>query len=922
MGGVILLTGATGFLGTQVARRLLERTDHDLVALVQAPDQATARRLLMRAWSDYPELAGAVGGGAAPLADDGSGGRVLVLAGDVRAPGLGLEPAAWRGLARRLTHVIHAAADLRLTGPLAEVRRTNVDGVAHVLELARAAQRDHGLARLVHISTAYVAGLRPGEVGEDDLTDRWGFANAYEHSKYEGERLVRAARADLPVTVVRPAMIVGDARTGAVKTFNTVYVALRPYLTGRLRVVPTRPGQRVNIVPVDWVADATVRLTFDPDAAGHTVHLTAPFEALPRADELLGLARRWAAEHLGVRLPRPLFVPLRPPGRGNGQPAVLLPYLTERRRFRRDHADRLLGPYEPDWRRFMPRLLAYATAQGFMHRCDRTVHEQILFRLAGGSRPVTYQDMAGTTVVTRDARTVRGEMLAAAGALARLGVHRGDRVALVGVNSTRYLTVDVAVGLAGAVSVPLHPTSPPAELDEILAASGARLLLVGAPDVLARLDGLHAKAPVVSFCPGPAPPGVVAWDDFLALGAGARDDPGDGPLAPVGPDDLATICYTSGTTGRPKGVAFTHRQLAWMAQTMAGLLPWTARTRPATYLSFLPMNHVVEGILAVYAPYWLPAPVRIAFLDDFHQVRAALRRVRPTIFFSVPRLYEKAWAALAASRLGHRWLGGPRGPERWVERALLRRALLRRAGLDRCAQLVVGSAPTSRDLLDRLRDLGVEVHDAYGLSEAPLVTLNRLGRNRIGTVGEPLPETSVRIAADGEVLVRGPQVTPGYVDAGVAQPFRDGWLATGDLGHLTADGFLVIDGRKKELIKTAYGKYLHPAKVEALLRELPGVAEAMVVGEGRPYCAALLWTDAPAGTAPAELDQAMAVLNARLEQPEQVRRWAVLPYDLSVEGGELTANLKLRRAVVAERLDDVVASLYDQAPAAAGGRQR
>jgi long-chain acyl-CoA synthetase len=309
---------------------------------------------------------------------------------------------------------------------------------------------------------------------------------------------------------------------------------------------------------------------------------------------------------------------------------------------------------------------------------------------------------------------------------------------------------------------------------------------------------------------------------------------------------------------------------------------------------------------------------RIAFLDDVHQVPAALRRVRPTIFFSVPRLYEKAWAALAAGHLGRRWVGGPRGPERRVERLLLRRTLLRRAGLDRCAQLVVGSAPVSPELLGRLRELGVEVHDAYGLSEAPLVTLNRLGRNRIGTVGEPLPETEVRIAADGEVLVRGPQVTHGYVDAGVAQPFQDGWLATGDLGHLTGDGFLVIDGRKKELIKTAYGKYLQPARLEALLRELPGVAEAMVVGEGRPYCAALLWTDAPAGPAPAELERAMAALNARLEQPEQVRRWAVLSYDLSVEGGELTANLKLRRAVVAERLGEVVASLYDKTPAATG----
>ena len=180
----------------------------------------------------------------------------------------------------------------------------------------------------------------------------------------------------------------------------------------------------------------------------------------------------------------------------------------------------------------------------------------------------------------------------------------------------------------------------------------------------------------------------------------------------------------------------------------------------------------------------------------------------------------------------------------------------------------------------------------------------------------------MRFAADGEVLVRGPQVTAGYVDAGLDQPFRDGWLATGDLGHLTADGFLVIDGRKKELLKTAYGKYLHPAKVEAMLRALPGLAEAMGIGEGRPESGALLWTEEPGGAAPAGLDRAMAALNARLEQPEQVRRWKVLPYDLTVKGGELTTNLKLRRTAVAERLGEVIASLYDQAPAPAGRSRR
>jgi long-chain acyl-CoA synthetase len=218
----------------------------------------------------------------------------------------------------------------------------------------------------------------------------------------------------------------------------------------------------------------------------------------------------------------------------------------------------------------------------------------------------------------------------------------------------------------------------------------------------------------------------------------------------------------------------------------------------------------------------------------------------------------------------------------------------------------------SEGLLRAFHELGIEVHNAYGLTEAPLVTLNRLGKNRIGTVGEPLPETQIRIDQDGEVLVRGPQVTAGYFNEGDVTPFRDGWLATGDLGQLTDAGSLVIVGRKKELIKTAYGKYVHPSKVEALLKEIPGVAEAMLLGEGRPFCVAMLWiADEHRNQACAEtVDRAVAQVNARLPHPEQVKRWAILDNDLSVERGDLTANLKLKRQAVALRLQGLTEALY------------
>ncbi len=906
MNAVVLLTGATGFLGSHVARLLLQEADATLIVLVRAEDNAAAARRLARAWWDWPDLAAAMGS------------RIEVLAGDVALPHLGLEDAAYSDLVRRVTHIVHAAADLRLNAPLAELRRANVQGTANVLELARAAHRDHGLARLAHISTAYVAGGRQGEIPEGALSDEHGFSSAYERSKYEGECLVQAAKAELPISVLRPGMVVGDSRTGAIKTFNTLYVPLRLYLTGKLHFLPAAPSLRVNLVPVDYVAEAIVRLTLDPQAEGLNFHLTAPWEELPTASELLEFVRGWARERLGLRLPRPLFLPLPAawverllPERGPlAVLRTLLPYLNELRSFRRDNVDRLLGPYGFSWRDLLPALLEFAVDQAFLHRSERTVHEQILFRLGSTSRPVTLHDVVEGHAMPREAAAVRRDVLAAAAALRAMGVRPGDRVALVGLNSTRYLTLDTAIGLVGAASVPLYYTSPPGECDAILAASGARVLFVGAPKILERLGELQSTIPVISFCRQAPPVGlsrpVTLWEEFLAGGAGAA-----GPTAaPVGPHDLATVRYTSGTTGPVKGVCFDHAKLRWLAEVVCSQLPWRARNAGVTYLSVLPMSHVVEGILAAYSPYYAPAPLDLYFLEDFRDLQRTLPRVRPTTFFSVPRFYERAWDGLCRNWLGRAYLAA--GPLlRSVLRPFLRRAFLRQAGLDRCVQLIVGSAPCGEELLRSYQELGIEIHNAYGLTEAPLVTMNRIGANDLETVGEPLPQTEIRIAEDGEVLVRGPQVTSGYLDRSMAAPFRDGWLLTGDLGSIGPEGSLVLQGRKKELIVTSYAKKIHPGKVEALLRAIPGVAEALVVGDGRPFCSAILWVHGPCpnGVIPV-IEQAIARANENLSHPEQVKRWVLLENDLSIERGDLTANLKLKRSQVAGRLVDVVEALY------------
>ncbi len=528
--GTVLLTGATGFLGAHIALRLVKETDHSIAALVRAEDKEAALRRLSRAWWDWPELIQTLGG------------RVKIITGDISEPRLGLGEADYNDLVGTVTHIIHTAADLRLNAPLNELRKTNVDGTANVLQFAHDVHRDHGLTRLSHVSTAYVAGGKTGAVPEDSLTDTCGFYSNYEVSKYEGERLVQQARSQLPISVFRPGLVVGDSGTGAIKTFNTLYFPLRLYLTRHPRIIPVSPSLRINMVPVDYVADAVTRLTFVPEAKGLNFHLVVPWEKLPTAGELIEFLRVWAKKRMNLKLPRPLFLPLPVPATrarykaqgmmnrdGKGVLDALLtivPYFNERRRFLRDNSDRLMGQYDFRWQEVLSAMMDFAVSKGFMHRSERTVHEQILFRLRSRNMPVTYYDIIDGCIVKQDTRHVRDEMLVAAAAMQSAGVGKGDRVALLGLNSTRYLIIDVAIGLLGAVSVPLYNTSPPTEIEQILASSQSKLLFVGAPDVLERLDELAVGIPVVSFCrrnPKVMPVRkVITWENFMAMGKGIK----------------------------------------------------------------------------------------------------------------------------------------------------------------------------------------------------------------------------------------------------------------------------------------------------------------------------------------------------------------------------------------------------------------
>ncbi|MCD8300110.1 MAG: AMP-binding protein [Clostridiales bacterium] len=902
----IFITGITGFLGTEIVSEIMDTTDDTVYGLVRSASGKEAAARLTALWYRRPGLMSNIGS------------RIIAIPGDITEDGLGLSEKDSERLIRCTDYVIHTAALIGIRHSREEFWKVNVYGTAHVLDFARRIQSDHPLKRFSHVSTAYVAGTRNGLITEDFL-ENTGFSSLYEESKFEGESLVAGAMDELPVSIFRPGQIVGDSRTGYVKNFNTLYYPLKLYLKKQTRIFPIKKSMRVNMVPVDYVAGSVVRISCDDEAAGKTFHLTAPAAVQPTVGELVEAVQDWAKKNISMDLPKPLFFPVPFLARRGAaynmsdhsaekktlrtNILALSPYFSEDKVFDTRNTESITGEYKPDWREYLPRLLKYAVDKNFLDDNSRTVYEQICFCLRGRHSSINYYDVTAEGMKESSAASVYELIESALRALQAMGIGPGSRVAISGINCVRYFILDVAIGLSGAASVPLYYTTPADELDELLAKSGADCFFIGDKRILSHADQLSFDKKMISFADGASLSGdlrLMPWGQFLRLGR-------DRDISPVqvSYDDIATIRYTSGTTGNSKSVAFTHGQLRWMAETMVSLLSLKSRSGYACYLSFLPLSHVVEGILGAYTPYYFGREFSIYFLNDFDRLAETLPKVRPTIFFSVPRFYEKVWDQLTGTGAGMRYISGKSELIKNILRPILRKALLKRAGLDHCDQLIVGSAPVSEKLLADFRQLGIEIHNAYGLTEAPLITLNRLGENDLTTVGPPLPETKVSLADDGEILVSGPQVAAEYDG-------RDGdCLHTGDVGEITESGHLRIIGRKREILINSYGKNINLQKVETLLKDIPGISEALLVAEGRPYCAALLWPedDRPAPDEGA-LTAAIRSVNERLSHPEQIKRYALMSGPLKISTGELTPNLKLRRDNIMEIHKETIDGLY------------
>jgi long-chain acyl-CoA synthetase len=584
---------------------------------------------------------------------------------------------------------------------------------------------------------------------------------------------------------------------------------------------------------------------------------------------------------------------------------------------------------------------------------------------AHGSQPA-YSDKLGKGASTRTWtwEQFRNDVLDLAAGLVGHDVAKGARVAIMLPNRVEHVVADGAAVHAGCVPVSIYPTLSSEQIAELAGRFSPSVLIVESDADLARwrtaLDSSAIQLIIVLDEPVTVRDSrIVSWRSVLRNGANSRaaaPDRYELRWRAVRPEDILTVIFTSGTTGPPKGVVLTHENILYEVQATVVANKLEV---PGTAVSYLPFAHIAERILTMYLPQSHGGHVHL--IADAAEMATTLREVRPTRFFGVPRIWEKIQASLnrtieakdeAAKRSVAQamWIGQQyvesrqfgEQPRADQEEAYLRARdnvlaeLRAAAGLDRLEWATTAAAPMPEEVLRFFTGLGMEIYDVYGMTEtSATVTANTRSAFRLGSVGRPLPGIEIALADDGEILTRGPVVTPGYYhDKAATAELVDSrnWLCTGDIGRIDADSFLYIVGRKKEIIINSSGKNIAPAAIEGCLADSEMIDSAMVHGDGRPYLVALVTLDRHSATRIARtagipdgdlarlagepeilaaVQQAVAEANRRVSRPEQVKKFAVLGEQWTTEGGELTPTLKLRRAVVTERHADKLDRLYE-----------
>ncbi|MFO7563297.1 MAG: long-chain fatty acid--CoA ligase [Enhygromyxa sp.] len=561
-------------------------------------------------------------------------------------------------------------------------------------------------------------------------------------------------------------------------------------------------------------------------------------------------------------------------------------------------------------------------------------------RERGDWRPTSYGDYAA-------------EVERAARALISLGFAPGSNVAVLGFNRPEWAITVLAGMAAGGAAAGIYTTCSPPEVQYIVDHAEAPIVVVEDhgqwEKLLAELERLPKLRHVVLMkgAPGVDHELVMTWEEFMARADETPKSVIDERVAALEPEQLATLIYTSGTTGPPKGVMLSHHNIAWTASHAAE----TNKIGPQdTSLSYLPLAHIAEQTFTIFVP--VTTGSQVYFAESIEKVPDNLKEVQPSVFFGVPRIWEKFHAGINAKlgqasplkaklvgwarRVGaaaaeQRSRGGqPSGLAYTLASKLIFSKLKPAIGLGNARVCVSGAAPIAREVLEFFASLDVIVLEVYGQSEdSGPTSFNLPDRFRFGSVGPVFPGVEVEIAEDGEILVRGPNVFLGYYkdEAATAETLIDGWLHSGDLGELR-DGFLYITGRKKEIIITAGGKNVAPKNIEAALKNHALVNEAVVIGDRRKYLSALLTLDpdhSPAWARQRSIDPAKLHASAELKQDleayieemnkqfarvEQIKKFTVLPRNLSQEEGELTPTLKVKRKRVHENFAAEIEAMY------------
>jgi len=557
-------------------------------------------------------------------------------------------------------------------------------------------------------------------------------------------------------------------------------------------------------------------------------------------------------------------------------------------------------------------------------------------------------------------------------ALVELGVKPGDRVGLFAANRPEWHTADFAINGSGGVTVPIYFNESPDRITYILKHSGARVVVVCGPEQLRKLIQVRGQLPELEHvivadadAEGHVPAEFLRYETLIASAGGAEVAAFRMRASQVLPGQLSTIIYTSGTTGEPKGVMLTHNNLS--SNVTDSCANFDFKPREDVALSFLPLAHVY-GRMMDYI--YIFSGVTVAYVESVDLVPQALLEIHPTVIAAVPRFFEKIYSRLMeqgskatgvkrklfdwsvdVARRAAPWRGSTKSasPALRLQWAIANKLVYSkvRAGTGGKLRMVFsGGAPLSKDLAEFFWSVGIPIYQGYGLTETSPILTSNYPANRMGSSGKPIPNVLIRIAEDGEILAKGPCVMQGYyknTDVTREAITTDGWFHTGDIGYLDSDNYLFITDRKKDLIKTAGGKFVAPQPIENALKTSPYILNAMIVGDQRRFVVALIVPNATTVSGKAAEQgirfashQEMAAhdwvrsliegelkrLTSHLAQWETIKRFALLPEDFTFDNGGLTFTLKLKRRVVEQQHRDMIDKLYEDTSESAPARGR